>query len=473
MIRPKISVIIVNFNGKELLASCLTSIFQSSYPKNKLEIIVVDNASTDDSVAFLKNNFPQIKLIESQENLGFTGGNNLGYEQSTGDFICLLNSDLKINKNFFANLLSAFKKPEVGLAAPKIYFDLPFIKIKIKSDVIGKNDLDNSTNFSPLGVLMEDVIASNKSLNDKFWYLDGFYPKQFSQINSFWTKGQTELLLPFSGPKKEEFIFTFHGYPTPSKKENRVQIFLGTRLLKELVLRHDEVKQVKLEIGQKTAQKYFQYLIQNAGNVVLRDGHGKDRGSIIKNHPSGWREEFYDFDHEYYQKPQSLLAICGAACLIRRKVIEKIGFFDGHYFMYYEDLDFSLRAWKMGFDITYVPTAIAFHKHKASTSKLDSSFFLNMIERNHLAFVLTHFPVSIFLREYLAFSLRLAITLMKSFAFRFRDNMERTRIWNQKAKGRREAFNFINQNFFRIYRNKLFWQQRNRRQFKELSKYLY
>ncbi len=91
-----LSIIIVNWNTGRLLAECLQSIF--AYPPQvDLEVIVVDNASTDGSAVAAEQGFPQVKFIHSQANLGFAGGNNLGIRQSQGDQVLLLNPDTRLH----------------------------------------------------------------------------------------------------------------------------------------------------------------------------------------------------------------------------------------------------------------------------------------------------------------------------------------------------------------------------------------
>ena len=83
-----ISIIIVNWNGKKWLRKCLDSLTKQTY-KN-YEIIFVDNASYDGSVKFIKENYPFAKIIVNSKNLGFAGGNNIGFRMSKGEFILLL-----------------------------------------------------------------------------------------------------------------------------------------------------------------------------------------------------------------------------------------------------------------------------------------------------------------------------------------------------------------------------------------------
>ncbi len=115
----KVSVIIVNYNGKKWLEKCLTSITNQTY-KN-YEVIFVDNNSTDDSVNYVKQNFKQVKLIENDHNGGFAEGNNLGIKHATGEYIILLNNDTYVEKDYIEKFVKVFVEfPNCGVAQSKI-----------------------------------------------------------------------------------------------------------------------------------------------------------------------------------------------------------------------------------------------------------------------------------------------------------------------------------------------------------------
>jgi hypothetical protein len=99
-----ISIVIVSWNTADMLASCLTSIFQNQGSVD-IEVIVVDNSSIDGSPQMVRMKFPQVRLIESQKNLGFASGNNLGIRQSKGRYLLLLNPDTLIKPEALAILL--------------------------------------------------------------------------------------------------------------------------------------------------------------------------------------------------------------------------------------------------------------------------------------------------------------------------------------------------------------------------------
>ncbi len=114
-----VSIIIVNLNGKKWLGKCFDSVHNQTY-KN-YEVIFVDNGSTDKSVDFIKKNYPKTVIVENKKNLGFAGGNNVGYKNAKGEYLLLINNDTYIEKNFLANFVEAFEKiPNLGSVQSKI-----------------------------------------------------------------------------------------------------------------------------------------------------------------------------------------------------------------------------------------------------------------------------------------------------------------------------------------------------------------
>ena len=114
---PFISLLVVNYNGKEILKICLPSLLKLEYPKNKYEIIIVDNASSDDSIEFLRKNYPKIKIIKNNQNLGYVGINS-GIKYCKGGYIYFLNNDLILDKNCLLYLIKEIEKDSsIGMVA--------------------------------------------------------------------------------------------------------------------------------------------------------------------------------------------------------------------------------------------------------------------------------------------------------------------------------------------------------------------
>ncbi|MFD0862391.1 glycosyltransferase family 2 protein [Sungkyunkwania multivorans] len=114
----KLAIVILNWNGKGLLAEFLPSVIQYS---DEADIYVADNGSTDDSVAFVRATFPKVKVIENKENGGFAKGYNDALKYVDADIYCLLNSDVEVTKGWLGPVLSQFEaSPNTAIIQPKI-----------------------------------------------------------------------------------------------------------------------------------------------------------------------------------------------------------------------------------------------------------------------------------------------------------------------------------------------------------------
>ena len=119
---PLVSVITVNYNGRDLLRDCFESLVNLHYPQDKIELIMVDNGSTDDSVAYIKETFPQVKIIVNNEN-NYTKANNLGIRTARGDYIALINNDTKVEQEWLISLVRCMREDDtIGAVGSKILF---------------------------------------------------------------------------------------------------------------------------------------------------------------------------------------------------------------------------------------------------------------------------------------------------------------------------------------------------------------
>jgi GT2 family glycosyltransferase len=100
---PLVSLISINYNQAQVTCDMVASLRRVTYPH--LEIIVVDNASPSDNPDIIKERFPEVKLIKSDQNLGFAGGNNLGIAQAKGEYLLFLNNDTEVEPDFLEPLV--------------------------------------------------------------------------------------------------------------------------------------------------------------------------------------------------------------------------------------------------------------------------------------------------------------------------------------------------------------------------------
>ncbi len=107
-----VSLVIVSYNGKRFLGPCLKSLFDQSYPMGQVEVILVDNGSKDGTGRWVRESYPQVKLLETGKNLGFAKGCNEGARLSKGNFIGFLNQDTVLHKHWLAALVECLEKDE-------------------------------------------------------------------------------------------------------------------------------------------------------------------------------------------------------------------------------------------------------------------------------------------------------------------------------------------------------------------------
>lgn len=114
-----VSIIVLNMNGKRYLENCMKSLSNISYPN--YEMILVDNASTDDSVDFIRKNYPEVKIIKNKENLGFAEASNIGVKESKGEYLLFLNNDTKVEPDFLDKLVLRIEKDStIGMCQSKL-----------------------------------------------------------------------------------------------------------------------------------------------------------------------------------------------------------------------------------------------------------------------------------------------------------------------------------------------------------------
>jgi GT2 family glycosyltransferase len=249
---PKVSVIIVNYNGRHLLGELFESLARQTRPAD--EVIMVDNASTDGSVDYMREHFPLVKMVELPTNTGFAEGNNIGVAHAQGDYIALSNSDTVVDEKWLAELIQALNGDErIGAGVPKISLD-----------------------------------ASGRRICQA--------GAEFNNLGNLWGRG-------FNQPDNGQF---------------------------------DSVTEVP--------------------------------------------------------------GLTACSVMLRREVFEGEPLFDPSFFMYYEELDLTLRVRARGYSITYVPTAVVYHKLMQSMKKVSpqphllQQFYCN---RNRIKIVMKYYPFTV------------------------------------------------------------------------------
>lgn len=130
MDKVKVGIIVLNWNGKEKTLSCLKSLEKITTTQAQVQVLVIDNNSTDDSVSQIKKDFPHLELLVNDQNYGYSGGNNVGIQKLLNkdtDWVLLLNNDTVVEPDFLDNLLKfATSRDKIGIVGPMLKFKRGF-----------------------------------------------------------------------------------------------------------------------------------------------------------------------------------------------------------------------------------------------------------------------------------------------------------------------------------------------------------
>lgn len=280
---PKISIIIPHLNGKHHLDDCLGSLRRQTF--TDFEVLLVDNGSTDGTQAYVREQFPEVKIIELGQNLGFTGACNAGWIASTGELIILLNNDTEVDPNWLREVWQAFaQQPQVGIVASKMLL--------------------------------------------------------FDQRDIFHT----------------------------------------------------------------------------AGDFYRVDGLPGNRGV--------WQKDVGQFD-----QPEPVFSACGGSAAYRRTMLDEIGFLDDDFFFSCEDVDIGWRAQLAGWQVLYVPTAVVYHKLKATGGSVIGSYYDG---RNFLYLIWKNYPTTL-LRIYWKAIFKAQLKITRDALHAWRGKAARARLRGQLA----------------------------------------
>jgi GT2 family glycosyltransferase len=368
-------VVIVNHNGGPLTLSCLESLERTEWPAGSLEVVMVDNGSTDGVAARVRAERPAVRVIDAGGNLGFAGGCNVALaDLDSVDYVALLNNDAQVHPGWLAPLVEALEAdPSVGAANPKILFSDRFVDVHLSSDTAVRGLGDRR----PLGVRLSGARVDGTDAWGRLQLVAGFWGLEHGVDgeDAFeWTNGDAHL---------------------------RVPVRLGDALPAcELRLAADESRTVVVQSGDRRTEhrlgpepRWYPVtlggepfdVLNNVGSVVLPDGHGADRGYLAR-------------DEGQFDRVEEVFAWCGAAVLLSRRFLEQVGLFEDRFFLYYEDFDLSWRGRAQGWRYLYVPGSVVRHVHSASSVE-GSRLFQHYDQRNRLLTLTRNAPARLALRE--------------------------------------------------------------------------
>ena len=285
-----------------------------------------------------------MRVVRAPKNLGFAGGCNLGMrEVADTDFVALVNNDATVTPGWLRPLVAALDAEETrGAACPKILFASPFLDVRLHSPTHQRGRGDRrelGVRLSGARVGGRDVWATAKLVHG-FW---GLEPGAGDEPGAQWTRATAHVRLPV---------------PTDGSAHAGSLRLAADAPTTITVSSGDET--VMLDIG--TTPDWHDIplagppldIVNNAGSVVAADGQAADRG-------------FGEPDEGQYDEAVDVDAWCGAAVLLARRYVDDIEGFDERLFLYYEDIELSVRGRERGWRYRYVPESVVRHLHSATT----------------------------------------------------------------------------------------------------------
>lgn len=362
---PRIRLVVLNFNGGDLTLRSVEHLERLSWPEDRLEIVVVDNASHDGSDEVLAER-PRVRLIRSPRNGGFPFNNLALRDLDDVDMVGLVNNDAFVEPDYLQPLVAALESGDrIGAACPKIVLAPQFLDLRITSPT-ERPPVDSRD----LGVRISAFEVDGKDGWRSTVYAGGcHHPEKGGpdEPEFRWCAGEALVRLPVT--------------PGAAAAAARIRLAAIRPMQVRLAGGADDVV---VDVG--TDPRWVDVplagvaynLVNNVGSVLVEGGWGADRG-------------FLEPDDGQYDEPCDVFAWCGAGVLFRRDYLRDVGVFDERFFMYYEDTDLSWRGQARGWRYRYVPGSLVRHVH-AATSVEGSPMFQHYVERNRLVMLTKNAP---------------------------------------------------------------------------------
>lgn len=391
------TVIIVNYNGAHLLPACLEGLACQQEDGPTFRTVVVDNASADDSRDVLARDYPWVHVIASDTNLGFAAGNNLALRQVTTPFAVLLNNDAVPEPGWLRHLLAPFDTSggeQIGMTTGKVHFLPKFAELSLAAPAV----VHSAADPRDLGVKVRGLkVDGTDVFNQAVWEGVAWHLERKGRQRFRWTKPTGDLLVPLppsladaTGALVRDVCIELR---VKAERDKTLTLGCGGRV--ETVTVGPVTRLVEFVVPKGT---YLIDIINNAGNIILTNGCGGDRG-------------YREVDRGQYDEPVEVFAACGNGMAMRTEVGRQLGFFDDDYFMYYEDMDLSWRLRALGWSIHYVPDAVVRHVHAASSVEGSRLFTFN-VDRNRLLTLTKNAPASVAAVEVFGFMFAYARLLL-------------------------------------------------------------
>jgi GT2 family glycosyltransferase len=368
---PFVRVVLLDFNGGSTIVEAVDAVTKTQWPTDRVEIVCVDNGSTDGSLEEIERRFPSVITRRNGQNLGFPGNNVAMRDLDGVDYVALVNSDALVEPTWLAPLVErASADTGIGAVCPKILFADQFVEVSVAIKGVGDKE-------APLAMLRavssngEDVFTRSHVANG------GGRTSDRSGIFE-WLSDGSVLRVPVDAV---------------AGATASAEITLEIEALASCVVTLNESGGKERALAARERASIVLTVIQESVDVVNNVGSWLD-GSWV-----GHERGLYEVDRGHFDEVQEIGTWCGAAVLLRASHLADVGLFEESFFLYYEDTDLAVRGRGRGWRFVVEPSSIVRHIHSASTVE-GSAIAAHFIERNRLLLVIRHGSASEVFREF-------------------------------------------------------------------------
>ncbi len=380
-LEPFIRIVVLTFDGGDLTLECIRSLDNLDWPRDRMEIVLVDNGSLDDAAQRVREEFPSVIVLEPLANLGFAGGCNLGMTHDVNgaladryDHVALVNNDATVDRLWLKELVHVMQsRDDIGGVSSKMLFADRYAPVRFAiEESVGNRRRDE------LGICVSAVRIDGERCDEVLQFDEGFHGAVDADLArdeemARWSRRTATIRCAVADDNR-----------------HRIGVRLNAKQVVHLRLSTD-VEQVDVVVGQGGETVYTNVeisvggaredVINNVGSELYQLGFAGDRG-------------FMCTDAGQFDEAVEVFAWCGGAALLRATHLDAVGLFDPRLFLYYEDTDLSWRARRAGWRHMYAPRALVRHRH-AQSSGVGSPVFRYHTERNRLLVAARNAPLSV------------------------------------------------------------------------------
>jgi GT2 family glycosyltransferase len=379
-----VRLIVLNYNGGPFVLRCLEHLHALDWPADQLDLVLVDNASTDGSADAVAARFPRVRVIRNGRNTGFPA-NNLALTDLDGvRYVGLVNSDAFVAPDFVRTLVGALDAdPGLGAVSPRMVFAPRFVDVTLDAPA------DDGAPGDPrkLALRVSGVRVDGRDAGADIHVGEGGWGIEHDASGPFrWTAGHAVLRVPVDDGLGARRGGPQVGGGPDDEATVSVELRLAAAGARTATLTGGgpavvaEVDHTPRWFALTVTGKPYD-VVQNAGSMIFVDGAGADRG-------------FLERDGGQFDQATEVFAWCGGAVLLRPAYVAHTGCFDERFFLYYEDTDWSWRGRARGWRYRYVPEAVVRHLHAASSGE-GSEVFAYHVERNRLLMLVKNAPAGL------------------------------------------------------------------------------